>query len=42
MASRIGATVTNVPASHALYVSQAGVVSEVIATAARHALVEVA
>jgi pimeloyl-ACP methyl ester carboxylesterase len=37
MAERIGATITNVPASHALYLTQAGVVSDVIATAARNA-----
>lgn len=41
MATRIGATITNVPASHALYVSQAGVVADVIATAAQHAPVPV-
>ena len=34
MAKRIGATVTNVPASHALFITQAGVVSDVITTAA--------
>lgn len=34
MAARIGAEVTHVPGSHALYVSQAEVVAEVIATAA--------
>jgi pimeloyl-ACP methyl ester carboxylesterase len=38
MAARAGATVTNVPASHALYVTQADVVSDVIATAAQEAL----
>jgi len=37
MAKRIGATVTNVPGSHALFMTQAAVVSEVIATAARNA-----
>ncbi|GAA0898548.1 alpha/beta hydrolase [Virgisporangium ochraceum] len=37
MAKRIDATVTNVSASHALYVTQAGTVSDVIATAARTA-----
>ena len=37
MASRIGATITNVAASHALFLTQAGVVSDVIATAARDA-----
>lgn len=41
MASRIGATITNVPASHALYISQAGVVSDVIAAAAKNAMVAV-
>jgi pimeloyl-ACP methyl ester carboxylesterase len=41
MATRIGARVTAVPASHALYVSQAGVISDVIATAAQNALVSV-
>jgi hypothetical protein len=39
MAARAGATVTNVSASHALYVTQADVVSDVIATAAQEALV---
>ena len=37
MAARIGATVTNVAASHALFLTQAGVVADVIATAARDA-----
>jgi pimeloyl-ACP methyl ester carboxylesterase len=37
MAGRIGAEITNVPASHALYLTQPGVVSEVIVTAARNA-----
>jgi pimeloyl-ACP methyl ester carboxylesterase len=37
MAQRIGATITNVPASHALFITQAGVVSDVIATAAQDA-----
>jgi pimeloyl-ACP methyl ester carboxylesterase len=37
MATRIGAKVTTVDASHAVYVSQAGVVADVIATAARDA-----
>ena len=37
MATRIGATITNVPASHALFLTQAGVVSDVIVTAARDA-----
>lgn len=37
MAKRIGADVTNVPASHALFLTQAGVVADVIATAAEKA-----
>jgi pimeloyl-ACP methyl ester carboxylesterase len=37
MAKRIGATVTNVPGSHALFMTQAGVVSEVIVSAAESA-----
>ena len=37
MASRIGARVTDVPASHALYVSQAGIVADVIHTATQDA-----
>ncbi len=37
MAKRIGAEITNVPASHALYVTQAGAVADVIVTAAQHA-----
>ncbi len=37
MATRAGATITNVAASHALYVTQAATVAEVIATAAREA-----
>jgi pimeloyl-ACP methyl ester carboxylesterase len=37
MAKRIGATVTNVPASHDLFVTQAGVVADVIVTAAQEA-----
>ena len=37
MAKRIGATVTNVSAGHALYVTQPGVVSDVIVTAAQNA-----
>jgi len=41
MATRIGARITEVPASHALYVSQSGVISDVIATAAQNALVSV-
>ncbi|MET0964840.1 MAG: alpha/beta hydrolase [Nakamurella sp.] len=39
MATRIGARITNIPASHALYFSQPGAVADVIATAAQHALV---
>ncbi|MGP3536758.1 alpha/beta fold hydrolase [Microbacterium sp. RD1] len=38
MAARAGATITNVSASHALFLTQAGVVSDVIATAAQGAL----
>ena len=37
MAKRAGAEVTNVPASHALFATQPGVVSDVIATAAQQA-----
>jgi pimeloyl-ACP methyl ester carboxylesterase len=37
MAKRIGAEITNVPASHALFMTQAGVVADVIATAAQNA-----
>lgn len=37
MASRIGAEITNVPGSHALFISQAEAVAEVIATAAAKA-----
>ena len=37
MAKRIGAEITDVPASHALFMTQAGVVSDVIVNAARHA-----
>jgi pimeloyl-ACP methyl ester carboxylesterase len=37
MATRAGAAITNVPASHALYVTQPEAVAEVIATAAREA-----
>jgi pimeloyl-ACP methyl ester carboxylesterase len=40
MASRAGASITDVPASHALFASQAGVVAEVIVTAAQNALVD--
>ena len=41
MATRIGARITDVSASHALYMTQAGVVSDVIVTAAQNALVSV-
>ena len=41
MATRIGARITDVAASHALYISQSGVVSDVIATAAQNALVSI-
>ena len=34
MATRMGAEITNVPASHALYVTQAATVADVVATAA--------
>lgn len=37
MANRIGAKITNVSASHALYLTQSGVVSDVIASAAQNA-----
>lgn len=37
MAKRAGAKITNVPASHALYVTQSGVVSDTIAAAAEGA-----
>ena len=37
MAKRIGAEITDVPASHALFMTQAGVVSDVIVNAARKA-----
>jgi pimeloyl-ACP methyl ester carboxylesterase len=37
MAKRINATITNIPASHALYVTQSDAVSDVIGTAARGA-----
>jgi len=40
MAERIGATVTEVPGSHAVYVSQPAAVAELIAEAARSALRE--
>jgi pimeloyl-ACP methyl ester carboxylesterase len=39
MAERAGARVTTVPGSHAVYLTQAGVVSDVIASAAQHALI---
>jgi pimeloyl-ACP methyl ester carboxylesterase len=38
MAKRMGAQVTNVPASHALFLTQPGVVSDVIVTAAQNAV----
>ncbi|GAA1877888.1 alpha/beta fold hydrolase [Asanoa iriomotensis] len=38
MAQRAGAEITNVSASHALFMTQSGVVSDVIATAAQNAL----
>ncbi|WP_328527265.1 alpha/beta hydrolase [Nocardioides sp. NBC_00368] len=41
MASRAGAKITNVSASHALYITQSGVVADVIADAAEHALIAV-
>jgi pimeloyl-ACP methyl ester carboxylesterase len=37
MAKRIGAEITNVAASHALYLTQPGIVSDVIVTAAQNA-----
>ncbi|WP_127504695.1 alpha/beta fold hydrolase [Actinoplanes solisilvae] len=37
MAKRIGAEITNVPASHALFLTQAGAVADVIETAAQNA-----
>ena len=37
MAKRIGAQITDVPASHALFITQSGVVADVIATAATSA-----
>ncbi len=37
MAKRIGAKITNVSASHALFITQSGVVSDVIVTAAQNA-----
>jgi len=39
MARRMGAKITDVPASHALYLTQAGVVSDVIVEAAENVLV---
>lgn len=39
MATRIGATITNVAASHAVYLTQPTVVADVIVTAAQNALV---
>jgi pimeloyl-ACP methyl ester carboxylesterase len=39
MAERAGARVTTVPGSHAVYLTQAGVVSDVIASAAQNALI---
>ncbi|WP_314504187.1 alpha/beta hydrolase [uncultured Microbacterium sp.] len=42
MATRAGAQITNVSGSHALFISQAEVVSDVIATAAQNAPVPVA
>ena len=41
MATRIGARITEVPASHALFISQSAAVSDVIATAAAHSPVGV-
>jgi pimeloyl-ACP methyl ester carboxylesterase len=41
MATRAGAEITSVSGSHALFISQAGVVSDVISTAARKAAVRV-
>ena len=38
MATRIGATITDIPASHALYLTQAAAVAEVIITASRDAV----
>ena len=37
MASRIGADITNVPGSHALFIAQADTVADVIATATNSA-----
>ncbi|MFE4002419.1 alpha/beta hydrolase [Nocardioides sp. YIM B13467] len=41
MASRAGAKITNVSASHALYITQSGVVADTIVDAAEHALTAV-
>ena len=41
MASRAGAKITNVSASHALYITQSGVVADAIVDAAEHALIAV-
>lgn len=41
MAKRAGAEITNVSASHALYITQSGVVADVIVDAAEHALIAV-
>ena len=41
MASRAGAKITNVSASHALYITQSGVVADTIVNAAEHALTAV-
>lgn len=41
MASRAGAKITNVSASHALYITQSGVVADTIVDAAEHALTTV-
>ncbi len=38
MASRIGADITNVPGSHALFITQADTVADVIASAANSAV----
>ncbi|GII77030.1 hypothetical protein Sru01_20120 [Sphaerisporangium rufum] len=38
MAKRIGAKITEVPASHARYATRAGTVADVIVAAAQHAL----
>jgi hypothetical protein len=38
MATRAGAMITNVPASHAVFMTQAGVVADVIHTAAQNAV----